>query len=600
MNCSLVRERKCNNGSLAHTHTHTDTNCADVQSKSRRRRANAVCSIKVIMKVDKGVCTSNDAYFAGNTTTNELNSIIKFETVFTTLVENKILAIKRECEEHENKKKARSLKKCFKKDAAIDVSDVVGGDGAVDGENDRKKRKNFFTKYYKKQKHNIQEEVDVERGEEKPATASDGDELMNVVVILSENNNEDHEQGLRSDAKLDSQISNDLELDNAEANLPLSSSTKLNAAECDKQNCDKLIIDSRETNAQVTLSTTNNHSNVISQSRKQQQTQQQSINYDNDESLATTIDISLQQSSVVVVATACAKPLTTAIVPINNNVNVNNHNNNNRSDVAICDDGASSQNTSDIEFSLNSENNSVSELPRSSAKCKSVVNSDPVIKKFVNVVSPPLTRGGEKKACERKAISCQSTPIFGRHKHVRSESEGKKVLTFQKEQSKSVSKGTDAIKSHQTIVIAPTSTTTTTTLAKTVTTTTAAASIPLETVHASKKKHSTKIRDVSVEYEITYDNEERNQSPHGFISSFNQLTSQKQSAAIISANIKKQASTTKDHQRRKSQDVDRVDVTTKRDVSRDIELDELDVEVVNKKKKKKRRSEFFFVELFLG
>jgi hypothetical protein len=531
------------------------------------------------MKVDKGVCTSNDAFFAGNTTTNELNSIIKFETVFTTLVENKILAIKRECEEHENKKKARTLKGILlRKDAEIDKSGE-----ATDGENDRKKRKNFFAKYYKKQKHNI-EEVDVEKGE---ATAA-GDELMNVVVVPGgENNNEDHEQGLRSDANLDSQISNEnLELVNAEANLP-NSSTKLNAAECDKRNCDKLIIDSRETNAQVTLSTTNNHSNVIPQSRKQQQTQQQPINYENDE---TSVDITLQQSSaVVVVAGANAKA---AIVPINNNVNVNNHNNN-RSDVAICDDGASSQNTSDIEFSLNSENNSVSELPRSSAKCKSVVNSDPVVKKFVNVVSPPLTR--EKKACERKAKSCQSTPIFGRHKHVRSESEGKKVLTFQKEQSKSVSKGTEAIKSHQTIVIAPTSTTTTTTLAKPVTTTAVASSIPLETVHASKKKHSTKIRDVSVEYEITYDNEERgNQSPHGFISSFNQLTSQKQSAAIISANIKKQ--TSKDHQRK---DVDRVDATTKSGQDIELELDELDVEVVNNKKKKKRRSEFFVEHFFL-
>jgi hypothetical protein len=559
-----------------------------VQSKSRRRRANAVCSIEVIMKVDKGVCTSNDAYFAGNTTSNELNSIIKFETVFTTLVENKILAIKRECEEHESKKKARTLKGILLRkanDAAIDGDKM--GEVAVataDGENDRKKRKNFFSKYYKKQKHNIQEEeVDVERGD------ADGDELMNVVVVPSENNNADHQQGLQRDAKVDSQISNELELVNADANLP-NSSTKLNAAaaaECDKRNCDKLIIDSRETNnAQVTLSTTNNHSNVIPHSRKQQQAQQQTINYENDESLATTIDISLQQSSAVVVVAASAKADTTAIVPINNNVNVNNQNNN-RSDVAICDDGASSQNTSDIEFSLNSENNSVSELPRSSAKCKSVVNSDPVIKKFVNVVSPPPTR--EKKVCERKAISCQSTPIFGRHKHVRSESEGKKVLTFQKEsQSKNVSKASEAIKSHQTIVIAPTSTTTTTTLAKTVTTT---AAIPLETVHASKKKHSTKIRDVSVEYEITYDNEERNQSPHGFISSFNQLTSQKQSAAIISANIKKQAS--KDHQR-KSQDVDRVDATTKSGRDIELELDELDVEVVNKKKKKRRSELNFF------
>lgn len=541
------------------------------------------------MKVDKGVCTSNDAYFADNTTTttttNELSSIIKFETVFTTLVENKILAIKRECEEHENKKKARTLKGILLRKsndvvrgATIDEDKSKEAAAEEDGEvlGDKKKRKNFFSKYYKKPKTFADVENDVERGKD------DSDELVNVVVVKNdEQGGNRRRRRSRSDAKLDSQ-SNELDV----ANL-LNSSAKLNAAECDKQNCDKLIIDRQENNnAQVPLST-NNHSNVS----------KQPINYENDESLATTIDISLQQQSSAVHA-ASSKVL--AIVPINNtNNNSNNHKNSNKSDLAICDDGVSSQNTSDIEFSLPSEN-SMSEIPRSGAKVKSsVAKSDPVIKKCVSVVSSS-TR--DKKACERKAISCQSTPIFLRHKHVRSESEGKKVLTFQKELPKSSSSNNehsygkiDTIKS-QTIVIAPTSTKTTTTLAKPTTTTTVTAVSghlpPLEAVHVvsnaggSKKgqKHSTKLRDVSLEYKITYDDGDENQSPHGFISSFNQLqlTSQKQSAAIISANIKKQ--TSKD-QHKKVELVDQDDLA-----KQDIELDELDVEAVNKKKKHKRKS----------
>lgn len=188
---------------------------------------------------------------------------------------------------------------------------------------------------------------------------------------------------------------------------------------------------------------------------------------------------------------------------------------------------------------------------------------------------------------------------------MRSESEGKKVLTFQKELPKSNNEHSygkiDTIKS-QTIVTAPTSTKTTTTLAKPTTMTSITAVSghlpPLEAVHVvsnasagSKKgqKHSTKLRDVSLEYKITYDDEDENhQSPHGFISSFNQLTSQKQSAAIISANIKKQ--TSRDQHRK-------VELVCKKDedeenAKQDIELDELDVETVGKKKKNKRRSKF--------
>uniref|UniRef100_A0A182WB73 Uncharacterized protein n=1 Tax=Anopheles minimus TaxID=112268 RepID=A0A182WB73_9DIPT len=55
------------------------------------------------MKVDKGVCT--------NGTLEDLNRAIQFEAVFSTLVENKILAIKRECELKKRHKKSRLLRR---------------------------------------------------------------------------------------------------------------------------------------------------------------------------------------------------------------------------------------------------------------------------------------------------------------------------------------------------------------------------------------------------------------------------------------------------------------------------------------------------------
>lgn len=58
------------------------------------------------MKVDKAVCTTND-------TLDDLQRTIRYETVFTTLVENKILAIKRECEAHEKKELERREQACF-------------------------------------------------------------------------------------------------------------------------------------------------------------------------------------------------------------------------------------------------------------------------------------------------------------------------------------------------------------------------------------------------------------------------------------------------------------------------------------------------------
>ncbi|XP_059615602.1 uncharacterized protein LOC132261085 [Phlebotomus argentipes] len=69
------------------------------------------------MKVDKAVCTSD--------VLEDLSRAIKFEAVFTTLVENKIVAIKRECEEKAQLKKAKkrrfALRRLFSKPAEADV-----------------------------------------------------------------------------------------------------------------------------------------------------------------------------------------------------------------------------------------------------------------------------------------------------------------------------------------------------------------------------------------------------------------------------------------------------------------------------------------------
>lgn len=84
------------------------------------------------MKVDKAVCTND-------TTLEDLNRAIKYEAVFSTLVENKILAIKRECEQKKNIKHGHSFingcvlfgKRIFfgdKKSNLIECGDVEEGD----------------------------------------------------------------------------------------------------------------------------------------------------------------------------------------------------------------------------------------------------------------------------------------------------------------------------------------------------------------------------------------------------------------------------------------------------------------------------------------
>lgn len=517
------------------------------------------------MKVDKGVCTSNDAYFAGNTPSNELNSIIKFETVFTTLVENKILAIKRECEQHENKKKSRTLKsiltkKCEAKSLSHEKQQQQESTNEQESKKKRIGRKNFFLRHKNKQFSDF----DVERGDKRdnealevPTTGQA--EIVKLEVQTDKVNNEQGEVAeVNEAAKLDSQSN-----EHVRSSVDLTaSSTKLDGGQ---PSCDTLVANNQSENAQLTVSTndsSNGHSNNT--------VKELSPPSANDDSLATTIDISLQQQSSVVLA---IKTLSINNQPI-------------KSDAAIYDDCVSSQNTSDIEFSLVSE--SISELPVCIRK-KPSTNSDPVVKKPPHFLSPPLKR--EVKIIERKAISCHSTPLFGRHS--KNDGDVKKVLTFQKELPKknSETKQVEKAKS-QTIVIAPTSTTTTTTLAKPISTTAG----PIETVHLSRKsqKHS-KYRDVSVEYEISYNDNEGNQSPRGFLSSFNQLTSQTPPAAVItSTNPKKQfskqikAQLTKDGWNQHDIPTTTADDKTAKQHEIELELDDL---VDSTNKKKRRRSE---------
>ncbi|CAO1316795.1 unnamed protein product [Diamesa hyperborea] len=569
------------------------------------------------MKVDKAVSTTNDAYFANNNNTvataNNLNSIIKFETVFTTLVENKILAIKRECEQHEAAKKSRTIKSLLLRKpeltaavtAAVGASDVIGhNEKNVNGKQSNKS--NFFLKH----KNKKQNDIDVEKGEQQasqPQQQSLQQLNIDIEVVKIEVQNDNEVVNCNTDQGL--HLSNDNEhtskLDRSQINEPLvlSSSpsipTPSNEQLTTNNNCDKLIINSD--NAQLPLSTSKvNNSSVVCSSNKEPSP---SPHFDNDESLATTIDISLQQQSSVVVP--------------NKSQMSNKLIHNDKSDVAIYDDGPSSQNTSDIEFSLVSET-SVSELPFSNRKklaaISTTVLSDPIMRKTGNLLSPLLQRGltisspGSKPdECKKylpkqRSISEQSTPIFARHQQLKNEAEGKKYITFQKELPKKVVCDVKPIEKgkSQTVVIAPTVSTTTTALAKPISTITVAGTSGQETLlNANKKsqKHLNKFRDIAIEYEISYD--DGNQSPRGFISSFNQLTSNIPPTAVITTNSKKQSikqsktQSMKDGRNQHEFSMNRgksFDDKAIRGHGLEVELDDLAIDIDNKKRKRKRQN----------
>ena len=556
------------------------------------------------MKVDKAVSTTNDAYFANNNSNaNNLNSIIKFETVFTTLVENKILAIKRECEQNEVAKKSRTIKSLLLRKpeltAAVTANDIIGNNekNAV-----KKGKKNFFLKH----KNKKQNDIDVEKGEQQASQPQKQQLNSDIEVVKVEVQNDNEVINCKSEQGFH-HLSNDehtSKLDRSQTNEPLITSSPsipmpINEQLTTNNNCDKLIINSD--NAQLPLSTSKfNNTSVVCSSIKEP-----SPPFDNDESLATTIDISLQQQSSVVVPNK---------FQMSNKV-IHNE----KSDVAIYDDAPSSQNTSDIEFSLVSEM-SVSELPFSNRKklAANTVLSDPIIKKTGNLLSPPILQRGvtisipdkpddqtsKKYLPKQRSISEQSTPIFARHQQLKNEAEGKKYITFQKELSKKVCdvKPIENGKS-QTVVIAPTVSTTTTALAKPISTITVASANGHETLHTNKKsqKHLNKFRDIAIEYEISYDG--GNQSPRGFISSFNQLTSNIPPTAVITTNSKKQSikqsKTQSIKDGRNQQELGRGksfdEKAGEKAHALELELDDLAIDIDNKKRKRKRKFNYFVI-----
>lgn len=258
-------------------------------------------------------------------------------------------------------------------------------------------------------------------------------------------------------------------------------------------------------------------------------------------------------------------------------------------DVAIHDDGASSQNTSDIEFSLVSET-SITDLHVSNRK---TIASDPIVK----LSHKSSVKGAGKHQpndnyinCHgsRKSISAQNTPLFARHSK---EGEHKKVITFMTDKPVS-RKIPDEKKAESKNTIASLSGN-----SKTVTTTSTFVNLPAE--HQIKKKH--KLRDIAIEYEIEY--EDTGQSPRGFISSFNQLTSNIPPAVITKTKGKTHHDSIKLKQlpgRSKvvsNQSVERTNSKKeKKSIDRDLEKASLEADDVvdgvgNKKKKRKSELE---------
>jgi hypothetical protein len=542
------------------------------------------------MKVDKAVCTSGDIYYNNLSTTendinsNDLNSIIKFEQVFTTLVENKILAIKRECEQNESKRKARTIKNILfgktekEKSSVFDtttegvsVHELASAD--TQNENDdgkdkksHRKYKNFFVYTNKKKEAALAKEIDIERGE-KPLEAENELPINNANDDFGAENVSECQQIVKAEVRNANEVQNQYSKEPSTANRnSLNNQNDLseeqqqvrqtnldsqlncsinytNTSNIDEK-CDKLI-NSHTDNAQIPISSIDNDNN---NNDNDSIANRHNIVNDYDESLATTIDISLQQTSLQ------PPPLQQQYLTIDDNDLQQNNIKIVRSDLALHDDGASSQNTSDIEFSLVSETISINELPLTSSKrpVNTNVLSDPIVKVSSNLLSPqPIIKNAKQVACKtvsgddninqyhvaRRAISAQSTPIFARHslKMSDSGSEGgqKKSLKFQTDKALicDEKKHTETAKT-QTIVTAPTPSAplTTSVLAK--------PSSTLPDVHHSKKsqKHHNKFKDIAIEYEIDYD--EGAPSPRGFISSFNQLTSNIPPAAVITTTRK--------------------------------------------------------------
>lgn len=130
-----------------------------------------ICYIKNLngssMKVDKAVCTKD--------TQKDLTKTIQYETVFTTLIENKISAIKRECEDKNKKTKRQKQSKTFGK---IFFGRRIFGsnrktveDDVNDNNDDRTNMKGYLTTSSTSTTNKASEVViDIEKDEIKSAT----------------------------------------------------------------------------------------------------------------------------------------------------------------------------------------------------------------------------------------------------------------------------------------------------------------------------------------------------------------------------------------------------------------------------------------------
>lgn len=410
------------------------------------------------MKVDKSVCTC-DIYFNGTQ-----DSIIKFENVLTTLVENKILAIKRECHENDSKKKTRNLKgflsrkhdvKHCSNQATTGENDdekvftiaskkKTTNEGEEGGEGSRSQKTFFFNRFKSKDK-NINS---IEKGNEIISTVgklakfeiqSDTVKSTDTGINIKQTTTLLDSKTIENDSATSNQLFSNREIkthcDNSVVNEPLNGAYITQNSSFDNNNC--------------CCSTLNNNAQLPMHMTKQRSS-----------------SVVHEEMNLVVTSDKSAQ---------NQEEDMKAPDERNNSDLAICDD-VSSQNTSDIEFSLVSDHASVVGIS-SRKKSFSAYSDHGLVSDRSTFISLPLTR--KKQAVERKAISCSSTPLFSRHirnlKMNENQNEPKKILKFENELVKDKEKdraySTNEFQKSQTIVIAKTNATS----AKTATTTTTVA-----------------------------------------------------------------------------------------------------------------------------
>lgn len=319
------------------------------------------------MKVDKSVCTSE---ISSKETTQD--SIIKFENVFATLVENKILAIKQECEKRECKKKSLNFKSILWRKKNL-TSNSTYEDSITEDIQIAKLKKNNRKTSLQSIENKIEEGV-FGLNEESTSTQIYEDKLIKNELCKN------------FEVRLDSCCFNN--------DKQKKSSKRLPEKEKNIEKCDKL--EKVETNENMTVSLLNeiSYKTPALKRRNSLCVQYQKENEYNCEK----IDSVNEECST-------------------QNVRENHENISHifdreslRKGDAVHLDDLSSQNTSDIEFSLVSESIRDGNLKKKS----SVTYSEPIVKQSIVFISPSQLKN---KQTSRRAYSCHSTPVLQRHKH---------------------------------------------------------------------------------------------------------------------------------------------------------------------------------------